>query len=269
LLAVVALASLAAALIEAGRRGFADGWVLAGFGLFALSACLFTLVEWRGRDPMLPLGLFTQRTFTVPSLIGLLANICFYGLIFVFSLLFQVEHGYSALRAGIAFVPMTAAILTANLYAGRLSRAIGPAPVMLAGLCGMGVACAGLFWIARSTAYAVMLPQQVLLGAGLGLLVPPMTGSVLQSAERTRSGIAAGTLTAMRQSGSLLGIALFGSLVGGRTGFFAGVHASLAISLGALALAAFLALALTRADARMRRATAGEHVPASESSISG
>jgi DHA2 family methylenomycin A resistance protein-like MFS transporter len=70
----------------------------------------------------------------------------------------------------------------------------------------------------------------VVIGAGLGLLVPPLTSALLGSVEKPRSGIAAGVLNATRQTGSVLGVALFGSLVGQSSAFIAGAHESLVIS---------------------------------------
>jgi DHA2 family methylenomycin A resistance protein-like MFS transporter len=70
----------------------------------------------------------------------------------------------------------------------------------------------------------------VTIGGGLGLLVPPLTSTLLGSVEKSRSGIAAGVLNATRQTGSVLGVALFGALVGGSGAFMSGAHQSLVIS---------------------------------------
>jgi len=234
------LAAFAAATIEAGPHGLTNRWVLAGYGAFVLAAIAFVAVESRARRAMLPLSLFRRRAFASPTLIGLLVNVCFYGLIFLFSLLFQVQYGDSALTAGLAFVPMTAAIMAANLATSRVIDAIGPPRTILLGLAGMAVGCVGLIWTGHATPYSEIVVQQVLLGAGLGLLVPPMTASLLQSVERSRSGVASGTLNAMRQTGSLLGIALFGSLIAGGAHFFAGLHDALAISLALLLVGGLL-----------------------------
>jgi len=239
--AVIALSTFAAALIEAGPHTFTSPLVLAGFALAAVTLPAFVFIELGSSSPMLPLSMFSNQEFASSTLIGLLVNVCFYGLIFVFSLMFQSEHGYSALRAGLAFVPMTAAIMAANLVAGRVANSVGQLRTILVGLAGMTVGCVGLLWVGRSTPYAGMVSQQVLLGGGLGLLVPPMTALLLQSAPPERSGVAAGTLNAMRQTGSLLGIALFGSLIAGRGQFFSGFHAALGISLLVLLMASVLA----------------------------
>ncbi len=70
----------------------------------------------------------------------------------------------------------------------------------------------------------------MIIGAGLGLLVPPLTSTLLGSVEKSRSGIAAGVLNSTRQTGSVLGVALFGSLAGQANAFVAGTHWSLIIS---------------------------------------
>jgi MFS transporter, DHA2 family, methylenomycin A resistance protein len=199
---------------------------------------------------MLPISLFRRPEFAGPTLIGLLVNVCFYGLIFIFSLLFQVQHGYSALMAGLAFVPMTGAILAANLGAAKVAGAWGPPRTIAIGVIAMGLGCAGLMWTGHGTPLSELVVQQVLLGGGLGLLVPPMTGSLLRSVEPSRSGVASGTLNAMRQTGSLLGIALFGSLIVGRGQFYAGMHIALGISLAVLLASGLLAAQLARTRPR-------------------
>ena len=246
-MAVVALAAFAAAVVEAGPRGFTSPWVLASLAVAVLAAAAFIAVQARTTHPTLPLALFRTREFSVPVITGFLVNVCFYGLIFLFSLLFQDQHRMSALHAGLAFLPMTAAILAGNLLSGRVSAAVGPPRTILAGLAAMAAGCAGLLWIGPATGYPAMLAQQVLLGGGIGLLVPPMTGLVLGTAERSRSGVASGALTAFRQAGSLLGVALLGSLAATR--FYPGLHTALWVSIAVLTLsAASLGVTRSRTD---------------------
>ena len=93
-----------------------------------------------------------------------------------------------------------------------------------------GIGCLALLGIAEGTSYIAICAQLVMIGGGLGLLVPPLTSTLLGSVEKSRSGIAAGVLNATRQTGSVLGVALFGSLAGEGSAFMAGTHASLVIS---------------------------------------
>ena len=186
--------------------------MLAGLGCSLAAAVAFVAAETAHGQPDAAAVAVPPTRFVSPVTIGFLVNVCFYGLIFLFSLLFQAQHRMSALETGLAFLPMTAAILGANLISGRVNAAIGPSRAILVGLAAMTAGCAGLLWISPATGYPAMLAQQILLGGGLGTLVPPMTSVLLASAERSRSGVTSGALTAFRQAGSLLGVALFGSL---------------------------------------------------------
>ena len=91
--------------------------MIAGFVAAAVLAILFVLQERRASQPMLPLSLFRHRMFALTSLVGLLVNVAFYGLIFVFSLYFQRVNGMSPFATGLAFVPMMGAVLPVNLVA--------------------------------------------------------------------------------------------------------------------------------------------------------
>ena len=106
-LATVALAVFAAAVIEAGTYGFGSPWVPGSLGAALVAVAAFVRAEARAANPMLPLSLFRRRGFVSPVTIGFLVNVCFYGLIFLFSLLFQARQRMSALENGLAFLPLT------------------------------------------------------------------------------------------------------------------------------------------------------------------
>lgn len=243
--AVVGLAALAGGLIEGGALGFADPLVLGLLAVGVVALVVFVCWEGRAPHPMLPLPLFRRPNFAAPAALGFVVNITFYGLIFVLSLYFQRIQGGSALRAGLSFLPMTAVVLVTNLSAGRLQPIIGPRRVILIGLVAMACGCAGLLLTARATPFPGLVAQLVLLGGGLGLLVPPMTSTLLGSVDRARSGVAAGTLNSSRQAGSVLGVAVFGSLVAQDAHFMSGFHIALVISLGVVVIAAGLAWRIT------------------------
>jgi DHA2 family methylenomycin A resistance protein-like MFS transporter len=244
--AIALLGVLAAAIIEGGRIGWENPWVIAGFSGFVALAALFLLQEHRAREPMLPLSLFQHPMFARTTLVGLLVNIAFYGLIFVFSLYFQKINGWSPLLTGLAFVPMMGAVLPVNLIAPRLAERFGAEAVIAAGALIAAVGCLALLSIDRGTSYAAMGAQLVALGAGLGLLVPPLTSTLLGSVEKSRSGVAAGVLNSTRQTGSVIGVALFGSLIGRNETFMFGAHAALIISAALLLLSGAVILSALR-----------------------
>jgi DHA2 family methylenomycin A resistance protein-like MFS transporter len=236
---VAALGFLAGAIIEGGALGWSSPFVIAGFAAFAVFAGLFVWREAYAQQPMLPLWLFENRMFALASLIGLLVNVAIYGLLFVLSLYFQQVSGLSAFETGLAFVPMMAAVLPVNLLAPRVTEYIGAPATIAAGAVLSAAGCLATLGIEADTSYWAICVQLVAMSAGLGLLVPPLTSTLLGSVEKSRSGVAAGVLNASRQTGSVLGVALFGSLVGQSRMFMAGLHASLMIAAGVLLAAAF------------------------------
>src|SRR5205807_8031357 len=101
LTAIVALGCLAGAIIEGGVLGWANGLVVVGLVCFLAAAAAFVIIERRAGQPMLPLSMFENRKFSTTALVGLLVNIAFYGLIFVFSLYFQQVNGLPVLWTGL------------------------------------------------------------------------------------------------------------------------------------------------------------------------
>jgi MFS transporter, DHA2 family, methylenomycin A resistance protein len=233
-LAIATLGCLAGAIIESGTLGLANGFVLSAFAASLVLAVLFVLQERRADQPMLPLSLFSHRLFALTATVGLLVNVAFYGLIFVFSLYFQRINGLSPVATGLMFVPMMGAVLPANLIAARITERLGAPATIALGTAIAAFGCAALLGIAPSTPYWKAVGQLVVMGGGLGLLVPPLTSTLLGSVEKSRSGIAAGVLNATRQTGSVLGVALFGSLIGRPEAFMSGAHLALTISAGLL-----------------------------------
>jgi MFS transporter, DHA2 family, methylenomycin A resistance protein len=236
--AVVALGALAGSLIEGGALGSRNPLVMTGFLVAAVVAALFVWQEARAPQPMLPLSLFRHRMFAVTALVGLLVNVAVYGLIFVFSLYFQQVNGLPPFATGLAFVPMLAAVLPVNLLAPHLAERIGARATIAVGAIVSATGCLAMLNIAAGTSFWALCVQMIAISGGLGLLVPPLTSTLLGSVEKSRSGIAAGVLNATRQTGSVLGVALFGSLVGRPGAFMAGTHASLVISAAVLLVAA-------------------------------
>jgi len=246
--AVGALGALAGAIIEGGARGWGDPSVLASLAAALLLGALFVLRERHVPQPMLPLSLFRNRLFSLTSLVGLLANIAVYGLIFVLSLYFQQVKGLSPLATGLAFVPMFGVVLPVNLIAPRAAERFGARAVIATGAVIAAAGCAALMPIGPATPYWAIGLQLAAIGGGLGLLVPPLTSTLLGSVEKSRAGVAAGVLNSTRQTGSVLGVALFGSLLGQEGGLVIGARASLPIAT-ILLLVAAAAIALSRRSA--------------------
>jgi len=200
-LAVAGLGVLTAALVAAGRLGWAAPVVLAGFAVSAGAWAAFIAVEHRGADPMLPLPLFARRGFRTGTLVGFLINLGFYGQLFVMSLCFQDVRGYSALRTGLALLPEAALLTIASAASGRLMARTGPRVPMLTGLLVGGAGLIGLVAAGPHTPYLMLVLPMIAAGSGMALTMPAATSAVVESAPADRGGIASGVVNAARQAG--------------------------------------------------------------------
>jgi MFS transporter, DHA2 family, methylenomycin A resistance protein len=240
--AIIAVAALAAAMIEGGAIGWSNALVIVGFGVFVIAGAVFLAIEMWRASPMLPLSFFRNHTFSAASLVGLLINLAFYGLIFALSLYFQQIKKFAPLITGLAFMPMTAIVVAANIVAGQVSARLGARSPMVLGQAIFAFGCLFLVTIDANTSYGGLWWQTVMMGAGIGLTVPPMTSALLATVDRKQSGVASGVLNTTRQLGSVIGVSLFGSLIANRDQFVAGLHLALYISAAVLLIGTVSAL---------------------------
>lgn len=250
--AAVALAALATGCIEAGALGWTRPAVLGALAASVCGALAFLVLERRARAPMLPLALFRVRAFSASAVIGVLLNAGFYGLLFLAPLYFQQVHHYSALRTGCALLPAVGVVALGSALAGRLTARTGPRLPMVAGLL---VGAAGLLgWLAAGpdTPWAVLAAPMACVGFGTALTMPASTAAVMEAAPGERGGVAAAVFNAARQTGSALGVALFGTLVA--PGLVPGLH--LSVLIGAAGFLTAAALAARRIPGSGRAGTA-------------
>lgn len=249
----VSAAALAIGLIDAGATGWSSTTVLACLATFLAGTALFVVVERRARRPMLPLALFSSSTFSAATVVGFLCNLGFFGELFVMSLYLQQERGLSALAAGFVLAPQMAATMLGSVLSGRVMAHRGPRRPMLVGL---GVGSAGLLSLALAglrTPYWLLLPSVTLAGFGIAFTMMPATAAVIETAGEGRGGVASGSLNAARQLGGMVGVALLGSFVAGRTPFIGGFRIDMILAAGAFAIALGVSGAFVdRIDGRTR-----------------
>lgn len=235
--AVLALASLTAALTEAGRLGWLHPWVCGGMALSFLSATAFYWLEQRSQAPMLPLSLFRSATFSIATAVGLVVNFAYYGLVFVFSLFFQAVQQLSPQQTGLAFLPMTAILMVMNIVAGRLVARVGTRALMVAGLALASLGYLLLLPVSADHAYLTLVLPMLLAASGIALVVPTMTNATLSSVDAAHAGIASGVLNSARQIGGMLGVAVCGFFVRDTEPglFLHGMHVSIALAVALLA----------------------------------
>jgi len=238
-LAIVALTAFVAAVIEWRPLGLSHPLVAGGFVLAALAGGAFVAVEARASAPMLPLSLFAGRSFSAAVLFGICVNMTYYGMVFVLSLYLQRVRGYTALQAGLAFLPLTGGFLISNVASGWVVGRFGVRVPMIAGAITAGLGYGLLHLVDASTPLIGLLLPFLLIPSGMGLAVPAMTTAVLASAQASRAGTASAVLNTARQAGGAVGVAAFGALASGAaaTQIVSGMQAATAISVGLLAFA--------------------------------
>ncbi|TDN63740.1 MFS transporter [Paraburkholderia sp. BL10I2N1] len=236
LLAVVTLTAFTAAVIEWRPLGLAHPLVAGGFMLALVAGAAFIAVEARVREPMLPLALFGNRTFSATVLFGICVNLTYYGIVFVLSLYLQRVRGDTPLQAGLAFLPLTGGFLVSNVVSGWVVGRFGVRVPMIVGATIAALGYGLLHFIEASTPLVAMLVPFLLIPSGMGLAVPAMTTAVLATVEPRRAATASAVLNTARQAGGAIGVAAFGALASGAeaTNIVAGLHGSTAICVGLL-----------------------------------
>ncbi|MEZ2298557.1 MFS transporter [Variovorax sp. RCC_210] len=233
LAAMLALASLTAALTEASQLGWFHPLVCGGVAISLISATAFYWLERHSKEPMLPLSLFRSTTFSIATAVGVVVNFAYYGLVFVFSLFFQAVQQLSPQQTGLAFLPMTAILMVMNIVAGRLVTRLGARALMVAGL---ALASFGylllLLQVDADRAYLTLVLPMLLAASGIAVVVPTMTNATLSAVDAAHAGIASGVLNSARQIGGMLGVAVCGFFVRDTEPgiFLHGMHVSLALA---------------------------------------
>jgi EmrB/QacA subfamily drug resistance transporter len=219
LLAAVGLAAPVRALTEQPQRGWTDPLVVGGLLAGAVLLTAFVLWERHASDPMLPLGLFRRRNFTVANIETLLVYAGLSSLFFFLTIFLQQVAGWSPLESGLAGLPVTVLLFVLSRFTGRLSARFGPRLFMGAGPL---VAAVGVLLLTRldtDVSYVPdVLPAMLLFGLGLSITVAPLTTTVMSDAHRGDSGIASGVNNAVARVAGLLGIAVVGVAVANRSG---------------------------------------------------
>ena len=212
-LGAIALALVTYALIEASGGSLPVVIVTAVAGVAAGVA--FVYVEKRSPDPMMPPSIFASRQFTAVNLVTLCVYAAFSGFFFLTALQLQVVAGYSALEAGTALLPTTALMLLFSARSGELAQRIGPRIPLTVGPLLCAAAMLLMLRVGPDASYlADVVPALLVMGAGMVILVAPLTATVLASVDTARAGLASGINNAAARAAGLIAIAALPLLAG-------------------------------------------------------
>jgi EmrB/QacA subfamily drug resistance transporter len=242
LLSTAGLASLIYGFILIGE-GAASAAAVAG--LFAAAVVLlavFFVVEARSSSPLMPLHLVLHRTRGLVYLVMLSVSAVVFGMFFFISQYAQNDLHYSALRTGLAFLPLTIAIFGFSRIMPRVLARTGPRLPLLTGTALIAISLAWLSRISPADGYVGgLLGPFLLFGIGVGLSYVPMSATILRGVDRDDTGSASGMYQAMQQIGGAVGLAVLVSIAtsDGQSAALAGAagFAVLAFVLAAVATA--------------------------------
>lgn len=256
------MTSLVYAFIRVSEQGWGDGQALLGFSAAAALLAGFVLVEARAGQPVMPLRLFSDRDRAGGYVSIMLLPAGMFGAFYFLTLIGQQVLGFSPLRAGFAFLPLTLVMFTIVRVVPRLLARYGVRPVLLTGMTLITVASAWLWRLRPDDGYVTgLLGPLLLMGLGVGLSFMPLNATILARIEPREAGAASGLLQTLQWLGGTLGLSIlvtvFGTATRHATGSPAAVlthGASRAFGAGTLiALAALLVAAFVirgrRADA--------------------
>jgi predicted MFS family arabinose efflux permease len=214
LLGTSALFFLTYGLIEANQLGWTDPVILGSFGLFVILAPAF--LAWEARNPhaMMPLRFFRIPAFSAGNIVAFSVSLAMFATFFFLTIYMQAIHGYTPFQAGLAFLPMTLAIVVTAPNAGRYASKHGSRAPMTYGLClaGGGLLLLGLV-LTTTTPYIVLFPVFVMIGHGMGSTMAPMTAAVMNAVGPQRAGLGSAVTNTSREVGGVLGIALLGAVL--------------------------------------------------------
>ncbi len=199
------------------ESGWTSGKTLSTIGFALLLTILFLLQEKRAKEPILPLELFKNHTFSLTSALGFIIGAGMFGAIIMLPLFLQVVQGDSATAAGLKLIPFMMGIVSMSILSGKLISKHGHYkryPVM--GLAIMTVGILALSTLNETTPFWQLAIYALLIGAGLGLSMQTIVIALQNSVEMKDLGIATSANTFFRSVGGTVGVALFGSLYASR-----------------------------------------------------
>jgi EmrB/QacA subfamily drug resistance transporter len=217
------LSVLVYALVDATDAGWGSTQTI---GLLALAAVLliaFVAIELRSEAPLVPFRIFRLRTLTGANVVGLLIGASLFSMFFFISLYMQQVLGYSAIKAGLSYLPLALTIIVTAGLASQLVTKVGFKPVLAAG---MLFIAAGLVWFSQVSVgggYASdVLGPSLLAAIGLGLAFVPDTIAAVSGVEEHEAGLASGLINTSQQVGGALGLAVLATIANSVTDDAAG-----------------------------------------------
>ena len=200
-------------LVRAPVVGWGSGQTIATLGGSAVLLVAFVVNEVRSRNPLLPLAILRVKGLVAADLTQLIAFCGFFSMFFYATLYMQEVLHYSPLKAGVAYLPITAGFALAGGVASQLVTRVGTRAVVVTGCL---IAAAGIYWVSRVPLHGSyltdILPGFVVMSLGAGSVFVSVTAAANAGVAADKAGLAAGLLNSSQQVGSALGLAILSAV---------------------------------------------------------
>jgi EmrB/QacA subfamily drug resistance transporter len=213
-----ALSILVYAVIDATDVGWGSAQTIGLIGLSLALLAAFVAIELRTAKPLVPFSIFRIRTLTGANVVGLLVGASLFSMFFFISLYMQQVLGYSAIHAGLSYLPLAVTIMATAAIASQLVTKVGYKPVLAVGLVFIFI---GLVWFSRVSVgggfTTDILGPSLFAAAGLGFAFVTTTIAAVSGVEETEAGLASGLINTSQQIGGALGLAVLSTIATSQT----------------------------------------------------
>jgi EmrB/QacA subfamily drug resistance transporter len=208
-----ALSLLVYGLVEAPDAGWGSAQTLGLLGAALALLAVFVATELRSAAPLVPFRIFRLRTLSGANVVGVLTGASLFSMFFFISLYMQNVLGYSAIKAGLSYLPLAGTIILAAGVASGVVTKIGFKPILVAG---MALIAGGLVWFAQISPdggfAADILGPSLLAAVGLGFAFVPQTIAAVSGVKDQEAGLASGLINTSQQVGGALGLAVLATV---------------------------------------------------------
>jgi EmrB/QacA subfamily drug resistance transporter len=256
-------------IVSTDQHGWGSPEALGPMAIGLVLLGVFLAIEGRfSPRPLMPLRVFAVRSLSAANIVVFFLGCAVFAMWYFVSLYLQQVLGFSPIKTGVAFLPMTAAIALASTFAGRLSSRVGPGLVLTGGMTLVALGMAGFSFIDAGGGYwsDVFVPS-VVTATGLGFSFVPVTIAGMAGVRREEAGLASGLINTSRQFGGSLGLAVLATIASSRTSALAdGGHTAAAALTGGFSVAfwvgaGFAALGALAAGVGLARTPARQPEP--------
>jgi EmrB/QacA subfamily drug resistance transporter len=212
------LSLLAYAFLDASSSGWGSTKIVSLLAVSAVLIAAFVVIEQRSKAPLVPFRIFRSRTLTGANVVGLLLGASLFSMFYFISLYMQQVLGYSAIHAGLSYLPLAVTIIVAAGLGGQLVTRFGFKPILAAG---MLFVSAGLFWFSQVSVgggfLTDILGPSLLAAIGLGFGFVTSTIAAVAGVKEQEQGLASGLINTSQQIGGALGLAVLSTIATSRT----------------------------------------------------